>query len=98
MALLVSITVYALAYEKHSPCPRPCPSVCRIFHHIVKTTLDTTVAFDTTVSFDTTVAFIAPFLALLTSLAAMRREERLWNFSEHQRVHISNLVQKLTQN
>jgi hypothetical protein len=39
--------------------------------------LDTTVAFDTTVSFDTTVAFIAPFLALLTSLAAMRREERI---------------------
>jgi hypothetical protein len=28
----------------------------------------------------------------------MRREERIWNFSEHQRVHISNLVQKLTQN
>jgi hypothetical protein len=56
-----------------------------------------TVPLHTIVSFDIIVEFVIPLAALQTSTPVMWREERLWNFSVLQRVHLhlSNHVNKV---
>jgi hypothetical protein len=51
-----------------------------------------TVALDAIVAVDKIVAFVIPGVALLTSLSVMWREERLYNFTVLQIVHLYNHV------
>jgi hypothetical protein len=54
--------------------------------------------FDAIVAIDTIVAFVILLVALLTSSPAMWCLEHLWNFSVLKRIHLSNIVIKMTLN